>query len=61
MPTTIVLRCPRCKARIKAPVELVGQRRNCPGCAALLVVRIEPPQDSDPMLVSAPAPADRPR
>jgi len=53
MPTTIVLRCPGCRARIKAPRQLIGQRRNCPGCDTPFVVRVQPIQDSDPLLVAA--------
>lgn len=61
MPATIALRCPGCNARIKAPVELIGQRRHCPGCKASFVVRPRPPQDSSPVLVadSPPVPALR--
>ncbi len=51
MRTTITLHCPRCQARIKAPVQLLGQSRPCPGCGARCHVRIQPPQDSDPVLV----------
>jgi hypothetical protein len=52
MTSTIVLRCPGCRARIKAPRQLIGQRRDCPGCNTPFVVRIQPLQDSDPMLVT---------
>jgi hypothetical protein len=52
MPAKIILRCPGCKARIKAPSQLLGQRRNCPGCDTPFVVRIQPRQDSDPILVA---------
>jgi hypothetical protein len=51
MRTTITLRCSQCNARIKAPVQMLGQSRPCPGCGARLHVRIQPPQDSDPVLV----------
>jgi hypothetical protein len=30
--------CPSCLARIKAPIELIGRRRQCPGCGHKLVV-----------------------
>jgi hypothetical protein len=52
MSTTITLRCPRCNARIKAPVQLLGQTRPCPGCGGRVHVRIQAPQDSDPVLVA---------
>ena len=49
----IILRCPGCDARIKAPWQLAGQRRNCPGCGTPFVVRPQRPEDSDPILVTA--------
>ncbi len=30
--------CPTCRARIKAPKELLGKRRKCPGCGHALIV-----------------------
>ena len=57
MSARITLRCPGCKARIKAPAELIGRRRNCPGCNTPFVVRVQPIADSDPLLVAA---TDRP-
>jgi hypothetical protein len=57
MPATISLRCPRCNARIKAPGQLLGQRRPCPGCKTPFVVRPQPPQDSGPALVLGTLPA----
>jgi len=51
MPATIIVRCPRCAARIQAPARLLGQRRNCPGCASPLVVRPQAPPDLGPVLV----------
>ena len=56
----ITLRCPGCAARIKAPRELNGQRRNCPGCGTSFVVRAQRPRDSDPILVASDRLADRP-
>ena len=61
MPATFVLRCPGCRARIKAPRQLIGRRRNCPGCDTPFVVRIQPLQDSDPLLVAADGALRRPR
>jgi len=51
-PTTLSLRCPSCKARIKAPSQLLGQWRNCPGCGTRLLVRVVSPPDAAPLLVS---------
>jgi hypothetical protein len=47
MAAAIRFRCLGCRARIKAPVELVNQVRNCPGCGTQLLIRPEPPPDSD--------------
>lgn len=43
--------CPNCKARIKAPGQLSGQRRNCPGCTHSLKVPILVPEDAQPIFV----------
>ena len=47
----IRFRCTGCNALIKAPRQLLGQSRDCPGCGRNFVVRFEKPQDSDPYLV----------
>jgi len=46
------MRCPGCKATIRAPYALLGQSRSCPGCGRAFVVRPQRPADSDPVLVS---------
>lgn len=43
--------CRKCQARIKAPKELSGQSRPCPGCRQKLVVPQVKPEDSGPILV----------
>ena len=43
--------CPNCRARIKAPLQLNGQRRNCPGCSHTFVVPRLIPEDAEPVLV----------
>ena len=48
---SIRFRCSGCNARIKAPWELIGQSRICPGCGNRFVVRYQKPDDSDPLLV----------
>jgi DNA-binding NtrC family response regulator len=45
-------RCAGCGARIKAPVELLGQTRPCPGCRAPLVIQPEPLEDEGPVLAT---------
>ncbi len=47
----IVLRCSSCRARIKAPAQLRGQTRNCPGCGTLLIIQPQRLEDSGPVLV----------
>ena len=53
--------CPSCLARIKAPMELIGRHRKCPGCGHKLVVYdpdSEPERtelimpDAEPMLIA---------
>jgi hypothetical protein len=59
MALTILLRCPGCAARIKAPRELFGKRRNCPGCGTSFLVQPSRPPDSDPILVTVERWVDR--
>jgi hypothetical protein len=47
----IHMNCPKCHARIKAPAELLGQTRTCPGCHAPFLIRQQPPEDCGPVLV----------
>jgi CheY-like chemotaxis protein/DNA-directed RNA polymerase subunit RPC12/RpoP len=51
MQPSIRIRCPACNARIKAPSQLAGQMRDCPGCGHRLLVRWKPPEDSGPVLL----------
>ena len=50
MHSTIRVRCPGCDARIKAPIQLLGQRRNCPRCNRRMVVQTKAPDDALPVL-----------
>jgi tRNA(Ile2) C34 agmatinyltransferase TiaS len=53
--------CPACGARIKAPGQLTGQRRNCPRCGREFTVPHHAREDVGPILVlSDAAPAYRP-
>jgi CheY-like chemotaxis protein len=52
MRSPIRLRCPGCRARIKAPFQLLGKTRPCPQCGQRLVVQIQAPEDCGPMLSS---------
>jgi DNA-directed RNA polymerase subunit RPC12/RpoP len=45
-------RCGGCRARIKAPRQMRGQRRACPGCGHRFVVQPQRIEDSGPVLVS---------
>jgi hypothetical protein len=59
---SISIRCLGCRARIKAPVQLLGQSRPCPGCGQhLRVQRPQPCEDAGPLLTydDRPAPARR--
>jgi DNA-directed RNA polymerase subunit RPC12/RpoP len=47
----IRFRCAGCGARIKAPLELLGHVRPCPGCRHGLVIRPESPEDAEPVLL----------
>ena len=59
----IILRCPGCNARIKAPLNLLGRWRVCPGCNTRFIVRNEAkskPVDAQPVLVADYQPLSRP-
>jgi CheY-like chemotaxis protein len=49
-------RCPGCGSRIKAPLQLTGQTRNCPNCNRPFVVVFLPPDAEGPKLVADDAP-----
>ncbi len=51
MSSLIILRCSACKARIKAPIQLLGQTRACPGCGHRFVVQFAAPEEAGPLLV----------
>lgn len=51
MSSAIIVRCPGCAARIRAPFQLVGLRRQCPGCGALFVIRPQAPPDLGPVFI----------
>ena len=51
----ISLRCGGCDARIKAPAQLSGQMRSCPGCGHRFVVRPQRIEDAGPALVPHPS------
>jgi DNA-directed RNA polymerase subunit RPC12/RpoP len=49
--THLSFRCSGCRARIKAPIQLRGQTRPCPGCGHRLVVQSARLEDAGPALV----------
>jgi hypothetical protein len=51
MSYAIRVRCPTCRARIKAPAQLIGQTHPCPRCKQSLEVKMSPPEDLGPVLV----------
>ncbi len=60
MPTSVFFRCSGCDARIKAPVNLLGRWRTCPGCQRRIIVRDERgyrPRDAEPVLVGDDGPS----
>jgi hypothetical protein len=48
---SISIRCSQCRARIRAPYQLLGKWRNCPGCGHYVVVQLKPPPEAGPALV----------
>jgi hypothetical protein len=50
MPATITVRCHGCKARLRAPIQLLGECRLCPACKTPVRIRVQPLADSDPLL-----------
>jgi DNA-directed RNA polymerase subunit RPC12/RpoP len=59
MSHSISLRCSCCQARIKAPYQLRGQTRACPGCGHRFVIQVPRPEDAGPVLVADDQPARR--
>ena len=51
MQPSIQIRCSGCNARIKAPTQLIGQTRDCPGCGQRLLIQRTPPEDSGPLVL----------
>jgi hypothetical protein len=52
MPASSIRFCwPSCRARTKAPIQLRGQGRDCPGCGERFVVPRFVPADAAPILV----------
>jgi hypothetical protein len=48
----ISVRCGGCGARIKAPYQLCGQMRSCPGCGHRFRVQPQRIEDAGPALVT---------
>jgi uncharacterized Tic20 family protein len=55
----IVVVCPSCKAKMKAPDNLVGKTVKCPGCAALVQVKAAASAPAPAPAAPAPAPVVR--
>ena len=49
--TRLSMRCPQCKAVLRASRKLLGAVCTCPGCKAKVVVRVPLPSDSDIHLI----------
>ena len=52
MHSHIRILCPECNARIRAPIQLLGQVRACPQCKRRLVVQTRAPHDALPVLAA---------
>jgi hypothetical protein len=51
MQPSLRFRCPGCSARIKAPFQLLGQKRSCPQCGQICHIQVQTPEDSGPVLL----------
>lgn len=60
MGRVISFRCGGCNARIRAPHQLQGQQRACPGCGYQLIVQPVSLKDEGPVLVPEAQPPSRP-
>jgi hypothetical protein len=49
--SSIRFRCPACRARIRAPLELGGRRRPCPRCREIMCVPLNHAEPARPILV----------
>ncbi len=57
MDLAVRFRCSGCSARIKAPPQLIGKARNCPGCGQRFVIKRKAPEDSELLFVPINQPA----
>jgi hypothetical protein len=55
----ISLRCPSCRAKLRASRQLLGNTCSCPRCRYRITVRLTLPSDADVNLVWPPADAPR--
>ena len=56
MTGSIHFRCPACRAKIKAPAQLIGQTRSCPHCTNQVTIEPTAPDDAGPVLAADEAP-----
>jgi DNA-directed RNA polymerase subunit RPC12/RpoP len=47
----IILRCPKCQAKLKTSRQQLGQRGTCPRCRERVIVQVPLPSDADIALV----------
>jgi hypothetical protein len=52
MSERISFRCEGCRARLKAPVKLIGRSGSCPNCGRKVTVRPAAPAEEGPVLVT---------
>jgi len=51
MNNRISFRCPSCSAQLRAPIQLAGRSRPCPGCAETVMVPLRIPSEEPSILV----------
>jgi hypothetical protein len=62
MPDTEVISCPACRHVVRVPTDWLGQTVQCPECKATFTAPVrENGRLTDPVLITAPAPAAAPR
>jgi hypothetical protein len=58
---TLIVACPSCGTKLKAPENLIGKKVRCPKCSMVFAVAAPEPESIAPAVVEDPAPARRRR
>jgi hypothetical protein len=51
MSERISVECPSCRARLRAPLKLIGRSRPCPACRVVVAIRPSVPDEAEPVLI----------